>query len=153
MKTFYRVCNPQSEQGLWYDYQGRFTGLIHDKFSFCANSKLEMPFDDELVGWLSAVKNLDDLWAWFTMEDIFQLQKHGWFIHEYEVRDHKFYDKFNHYVIHQDSSKPVRRIDLGVYVCLDCKLETLDYISPCPPFKSCQCCSPHHPKFHHHKDI
>jgi hypothetical protein len=153
MKTFYRVCNPETEQGLWYDYKGNFTGLIHTKFDFCTNSNLEMPFDDELIGWLSAVEKLDDLWVWFEKVDVYRLQKHGWFIHEYVVRDHKFYDKFNHYVIHQDSSIPVRTIDIGVYVCLNCKFEILDYVSPYPPFKSCQCCSPHQPKLHHYKDL
>jgi hypothetical protein len=150
MKTFYRVCNPETEQGLWYDYKGNFTGLIHDKFAFCTNSKLEMPFDDELVGWLSAVENLDDLWAWFTKEDIYELQKHGWFIYEYEGQDHKFYDTFQHYVIHQPTSKIVRRIELGIYGCHNCKWESIDYGIP---FKNCQCCSPHQPTFHYIKNL
>jgi hypothetical protein len=25
-KTFYRVCHKDTLQGLWYDYQGNFTG-------------------------------------------------------------------------------------------------------------------------------
>ena len=111
MKRFYRVCNPASEQGLWYDFKGEFTGLIHDQFSFCQNSKLEMPFDDELVGWLSAVEKLDDLWQWFSRDDVIELQKHGWYIFEYEASEYKFYDKFQHTVIKQESSRPVCKID------------------------------------------
>jgi hypothetical protein len=61
MKTFYRVCNPKTEQGLWYDFKGKFTGLIHDEFNFCSNSSLAMPFDEELIGWLSATDSLDEL--------------------------------------------------------------------------------------------
>jgi len=83
--TFYRVCNPESEQGLWYDYKGNFTGLIHDRFKFCKNHELRMDFDDELVGWLSAVGELDDLYHWFTVEEIKQLQEFRRYIHEYEV--------------------------------------------------------------------
>ena len=30
-KTFYRVANTETEQGLWYDFKGQFTGLIHSK--------------------------------------------------------------------------------------------------------------------------
>jgi len=112
MKTFYRVCNPESEQGLWYDFKGKFTGLIHTDFNFCANSKLEMPFDPELVGWLSAVENLDDLWVWFSQEDIVELQKHGWYIHSYLVDNFKFYDTFSHYVICQTTSKIKEKIIL-----------------------------------------
>jgi len=111
VKTFYRVCNPATEQGLWYNYHGEFTGLIHDRFAFCTNSKLEMPFDDELVGWLSAVENLHDLWKWFSREDVIRLQEYGWFIFEYGATDYKFYDKFQHMVIKQDTSERIAKID------------------------------------------
>lgn len=109
---FYRVCNPETQQGLWYKLNGEFTGLIHDQFSFCTNSELKMDFDPELVGWLSAVKNIDDLWAWFTREDVEQLEKHGWYIHEYEVDNYRFYDKFQHWVICQNTSVVIRKIPL-----------------------------------------
>lgn len=29
-KMFFRVCNPETEQGLWYDFKGNFTGFIHE---------------------------------------------------------------------------------------------------------------------------
>ena len=34
MKRFYRVCNTDTQQGLWYHFDGKFTGLIHDDFNF-----------------------------------------------------------------------------------------------------------------------
>src|SRR6478735_3708393 len=110
-KKFYRVCNPSSQQGLWYDFDGNFTGLIHDRFAFCTNSKLAMDFDEELVGWLSATETLEDLWKWFTREDVEKLQDHGWFIFEYEATDYKFYDRFQHMVISQETSKLICKID------------------------------------------
>ena len=64
MSKFYRVCNTETEQGLWYDFKGNFTGLIHNDFNFCVNNKLEMGFDDELVGWLSATPDLETLYTW-----------------------------------------------------------------------------------------
>ena len=111
-RTFYRVCNEETKQGLWYKFDGSFTGLIHDKFNFCANSELKMDFDQELVGWLSAVPTLEDLYQWFTKDDIKELQKHGWFIYEYRAEDSKFYNKFQHLVIKQDTSKVIRKIEL-----------------------------------------
>lgn len=111
-KTFYRVCNENTQQGLWYDFSGKFTGLIHNDFKFCQNNSLEMEFDEELVGWLSAVEKLDDLWQWFSQEDIKQLQKHGWYIFEYKAKDYKFYERFQHLVIKQDTSKVIRKIEL-----------------------------------------
>ena len=65
-KVFYRVANTETEQGLWYDFKGQFTGLIHSKFDFCMNTKLPMPFDPNIVGWLSATDTLEDLFNWFS---------------------------------------------------------------------------------------
>lgn len=104
-KTFYRVANRHSGQGLWYDNTGDFTGLIHDKFNFCKNKDLSMAFDSELVGWLSATDSLETLYQWFTEEDIKKLQKHDWYIAVYETDDYKFYDKFQHYVVNQNNIK------------------------------------------------
>jgi hypothetical protein len=92
MKKYYRICHRETLQGLWYDFNGNFTGLIHDKFTFCMNTKLEMEFDETIVGWLSAVGELDELFQWFSHDDIRQLQKHGWYIHEFESDEVMFYD-------------------------------------------------------------
>lgn len=112
LKRFYRVCKPETEQGLWYNFDGSFSGLIHDRFAFCENSKLEMDFDPELVGWLSAVENMTDLYKWFTIQDILKLQEEGWYVHEYLTTSYKFYDRFQHYVICQRTSEIVGKIIL-----------------------------------------
>lgn len=112
MKKFYRVSSPITEQGLWYNFKGEFTGLIHGEFDFCQNSKLEMPFDEKLVGWLSAVTDLADLWQWFSHEDVLELQTRGFYIHEYEAVEWQWYDKFQHWVINQETSKVIRRIEI-----------------------------------------
>lgn len=49
-KQFYRVCNVETKQGLWYDQKGEFTGLIHTEFNFCTNSNLPMPYDENIRG-------------------------------------------------------------------------------------------------------
>jgi hypothetical protein len=113
MKKYYRVCHHETLQGLWYTFKGDFTGLIHDQFNFCLNTELKMDFDPSLVGWLSAVESIDDLYAWFTEHDIIELQKHGWFIHEFECDDAKFYDRFQHPVINQQTAKLKRLIKLN----------------------------------------
>ena len=109
---FFRVCNTKSEQGLWYNFKGDFTGLIHNEFKFCNSSTLEMDFDPELVGWLSATPTLETLYQWFSEEEIKKLQGHGWFIHEYETDDVKFYERFQHHVIKQETSKLTNIIKL-----------------------------------------
>lgn len=109
-KTFYRVCNVNTLQGLWYNYHGEFTGLIHNTFDFCENSSLEMEFDETIVGWLSATDSLESLWKWFSQEDIKELQHHGWYIHEFEAEDVRFYERFQHLIIKQETSKVTRLI-------------------------------------------
>lgn len=101
-KIFYRIGNTETEQGLWYDFEGNFTGLIHNEYNFCTNNKLEMPFDPEVVGWLSATNILEDLFNWFTKEDIRQLEEHGYRIGVYEAIDYKFHN--GHFLIKQDTS-------------------------------------------------
>lgn len=148
-RSFYRVCNPDTQQGLWYKFDGTFSGLIHEEFDFCFNSQLKMDYDEELVGWLSVADDLDHLWGWFTTEDVANLQKHGWFIYEYEATEWKFYEKFQHNVISQATSKLVRKIELFQIGCHDCKFEQWVYNDDL--FVRCPSCSPHHPKFHYKK--
>lgn len=112
MKTFYRVSNVISQQGLWYDMNGNFTGLIHNELNFCKNNQLLMDFDDTLIGYLSAVPDLELLWQWFTKEDIYKLQERNFFIHVYETDSYKFYDKFQHHVINKETSKLTQKIIL-----------------------------------------
>lgn len=113
-KTYFRVSNKETLQGLWYAFNGEFTGLIHSDFSFCQNNALRMDFDDEIVGWLSAVETLDNLFHWFSKDDIKVLQKHGWYIHEFEADEVKFYERFQHTVIKQDTSKVVKVYKLSI---------------------------------------
>lgn len=110
MKLFYRLANNQTEQGLWYDFEGEFTGAIHDEFNFCMNTKLPMPYDKNIVGWLSATMTLDDLFKWFSRDDIGKLEKYGYRVAVYKASEYKFYN--GHWLIKQDSSRLKERITL-----------------------------------------
>jgi len=111
-KTFFRVSNSETKQGLWYDIEGEFTGLIHNKFDFCVNSELKMDFDETLKGYLSTTDQYDTLFTWFSKEDILKLQEHQYFIHEYQATDYWFYDPFQHWVVNQETSILTKRIIL-----------------------------------------
>ena len=111
MKLYYRIAHQDTQQGLWYDSEGNFTGLIHNEFNFCMNKDLLMPFDPELVGWLSATGSLEDLFNWFPEEDIERLENHGWFITVYEAEKVKQYR--NHLVICQETSLVRERLPLS----------------------------------------
>lgn len=62
-----------------------------------------MPFDPECVGFLSATKTLEELYTWFSKEDIIQLQSHGFNILKYKSEDYKYHN--GHWLINQDNSK------------------------------------------------
>ena len=110
MKTFFRVGSLETNQGLWYNMDGEFTGLIHDKFNFCQNKNLQMPFDENMVGYLSTVDKLEDLFTWFSKSDILKLYPYGYRIMEYLANDYKFYN--GHWLINRDSSKFIKIIEL-----------------------------------------
>jgi hypothetical protein len=111
-KTFYRVNHETTLQGLWYDFEGGFTGLIHDQFSFCQNRELVMDFDPEVTGFISATETLEELFAWFSREDILALQLHGFYIHQYTASEFKRYERFGHWLINQAEAKLVGPIRL-----------------------------------------
>lgn len=100
MRTFYRVANLDHGDGLWYNRKGEFTGKIHDEFSFCKNHALPMPYDESILGWLSATDTLENLFFWFTKEDIERLKLHGYVVVCYTCTMYRFHD--NHWLIHPD---------------------------------------------------
>lgn len=107
---FYRVGNINEEnQGLWYKPNGDFSGDIHNKYDFCKNRQLPMPFDIECVGFLSATKTLEELYIWFSKEDILKLQSYGFNILKYESEDYKHHN--GHWLINQNSSKLVEILE------------------------------------------
>lgn len=105
-RTFYRVANTETEQGLWYDFKGEFMGLIHNEFKFCMNSNLPMPYDKATVGWLSAAASMEELYKWFSKSDIEMLKVHGYKVVTYKAADYK-HNGF-HWLIKQDTSKLIK---------------------------------------------
>lgn len=101
--TFYRVGNTnKGNQGMWYKPDGEFSGDIHTKYNFCKNCDMPMPFDPECVGYLSATKTLEELYAWFSEEEIIRLQPLGFSVLKYEADDYKYHN--GHWLINQGSS-------------------------------------------------
>jgi len=109
---FFRIANNITKHGLWYNQKGNFTGLVHKELSFCKSNELQMPFDSELIGFLSATRSIGELLNWFSIDEIIRLQSFGYFIYVYESYEYKFYEKFQHFVICQNSSKIIANINL-----------------------------------------
>lgn len=90
--------------GVWYDQTGNFTGLIHTEFNFCSNSKLEMPFREEMVGKLSITKSINTLFDWFSNDDLLRLKDYGYKILIYKVDAEyiEFNEEFKHHLMLKD---------------------------------------------------
>lgn len=109
---FYRVGHKDNQQGMWYDRNGSFAGRIHTVYSNFKNSELQMPFDPECVGYLSATEDLEQLFTWFPPSDILQAFKDGYRLTEYEVSEtaKKFNTEFQHWLI-SEKLQPVKLWD------------------------------------------
>ena len=101
-KFFYRI-GTDSTEGLWYNKEGVHTGLIHTEFKWLGASSLQMPYEPELVGYISVADSLEHLYSWFTRNEILRLQDVGFSILEYIADDFKFYDLYKHNVISKNS--------------------------------------------------
>ena len=110
-RLFYRIGSIDSI-GLWYNKDGSYTGLIHNEFNWLNASKLEMPFDKELVNYISVADSLEHFYQWFNREEILKLQDLGFSIFEYSAIDWKFYSLYTHNVIHQESSLITNKLKL-----------------------------------------
>lgn len=109
MKRFYRVENPTTKNGLWYDKNGHFTGVIHkEKFKELQNNNLPMPYNSEIVNYLSVAESLEDLDKWFNEKDMDILKPYGYVIAEYESDDYKIVE--NHYVMNKFKAKRLRTL-------------------------------------------
>lgn len=108
-KIFYRV-GTQNGGGMWYNTNGKFHGSIHkEEFSMLQCHKVPMPFDKDIVGYLSVADSLENLKQWFNDDDMRILEPLGFKILAYLATDYKLHQ--NHWVINQESSK---RIDLSI---------------------------------------
>jgi hypothetical protein len=71
-----------------------------------------MPYDKNVVGWFSVTDTMEDLFNWFSYEEIERLEQYGYRIAIYEATEYKFYN--NHWIIKQNSST------LKDFIELDC---------------------------------
>ena len=85
--VIYRVENPDTMAGLWYDGNGKFTEFVRTLDDGQCRD-LPMPHDPALAGgWFSACDNLADMSHWFSAADLVQLEGLGYGLYEITVPD------------------------------------------------------------------
>ena len=91
MKTIYRIENPNTMNGMWYDYNGNFNPTIQN---LCPNSiakDFPMGYCDDhkkdSKDWYSAGKSKENMHYWFSKEDALNLINNGFSLFEFKVNE------------------------------------------------------------------
>jgi hypothetical protein len=92
MSTVFRVENPLTMQGLWYDKDGNFNPFI-EKLSEAKCKDLPMQFDllykDAGYAWFSACNDFPEMCNWFALQDLVELAQAGYHLYKFEVTAYK----------------------------------------------------------------
>lgn len=100
----YRVENPDTMAGLWYDGAGNFTEFVRTLDDGQCRD-LPMPHDPELAGgWFSACDNLTDMSHWFSISDLEQLEGLGYGLYEITVPEADVRPAGGHVVFRRESA-------------------------------------------------
>lgn len=86
----YRVENQAEKHGLWRKFDGSWNPVF-DKLSEGLSRSLPME-DNELYryngkAWFSAAPTKETLKHWFSLNDVLELEKLGYKIYEFELKD------------------------------------------------------------------
>jgi len=86
----YRVGNPNG-QGLWYDLDGKPTGLAKARGLQASDLYMEPDpiFRDQDSQWFSATDTVKDLAKWFTEAEMVQLVADGYRVERHHVWFHR----------------------------------------------------------------
>ena len=109
-KLFYRVHHPR-DLGLWYNGKAEFTNEIEKLDLKCA--KLDMSFDDNCAGgFISCTDTLDNLYNWFSREELLKLVDNGYDVLVFKAEESKFHEKFKHHLFKKEGSIIVAKINI-----------------------------------------
>jgi hypothetical protein len=91
--TVYRIENPVTMNGLWYNEQRELTAFI----TTLSNAKckdLPMPFDAERysqdgLAWFSATDVLEEIPDWCSLQDLAELAEAGYHLYAFTVSHYR----------------------------------------------------------------
>lgn len=85
VRTIWRIENPSTGSGMWYDAAGNFNPVITD-LTDCKSAHLPMGFNNQhkLNGkdWYSGVPDHEMLKHWFSKMDVKELLERGYLLYE-----------------------------------------------------------------------
>lgn len=119
-KIVCRVCTTDGiGEGIWYDKFGNQKNNGLPSFQFYHAPTFPMPYSKEHADFISVANNIQELFFWFTPEDIKQLEPMGYYITLFEAEKLKEYEfepgKF-HIVAEKKSMKRLGTVKIEDYV-------------------------------------
>lgn len=109
-KIFFRVHHPKGK-GLWYNNNAEFTKEIGKLELGCAD--LETDQNEECAGgFLSCTDSMDSLFDWFGREELLKLKDNGYDICIFKSAEHKFHEKYKHFLFKEEGSLLVAKINI-----------------------------------------
>lgn len=120
-KFFYRIGHPDSGNGLWYDKNGKWTGLAVDKYNLRAGA-IPMGYDPLIRNWISVTDTIEKLDNWFTPDEMKVLAADGYelIIFWLEANDKRCVEyqvphtEVKHWLVHK-SVEPFLQMKLWIY--------------------------------------
>lgn len=92
MATIYRVENPNTMIGLWYNQFGEKTDYIKNEIKDAQCADLPMDFDPAYSDggkWFSGCDNIVDMRNWFSVTDLQQFKQAGYGLYLFEVPEYR----------------------------------------------------------------
>lgn len=114
MSTIFRVENPVTEVGLWYNSRGEKTDYIKT-IDNAQCRYLPMEFDPTMKDggdWVSGCDNLLDMKNWFSLEDLAQFKARGYGFYRFEVPNYRMAN--GHAIFLRESAIEVVEIPLSL---------------------------------------
>jgi hypothetical protein len=87
----FRIENPDSQKGLWYDSNGNYSGVI-TTIGDAKSADLPMEFDEDFGrdgNWHSACQSMEVMRDWFTKNDLQKLSALGYKLFQLQVPSYK----------------------------------------------------------------
>lgn len=116
MPTIYRVENPITNIGLWYNSQGEKTDFVKHGIVGAQCADLPMPKDESTYGdggrWYSGCDNIPDMRNWFSISDLNQFKQAGYGLYLFDVPEYRIAD--GHAIFLREKATSIVKADISI---------------------------------------
>lgn len=115
MSTLFRIENPITEVGLWYNSEGKKTDFIKHGIKDAMNASLPMDYNEEYTKgghWYSACPTIEMMRDWFSDSDLFQFKQAGYGLYIIDIPEYRMID--GHAIFLRDKAISIIEADMSL---------------------------------------